>query len=136
MSKFFVSTVGINQEFLVEKGFRDKGLDHYCPKGRKVVRHARKQMERIFPVISRYVFVRMETAEDFQAIRSTDGVINILSNNGQPVSVPDVEIEELKKRELAGEFNIKPNEKRKAPRWSKSFDVLKNLLSPDAEIQI
>lgn len=136
MSEWHVCTTGINQEALAEKGFRDKGLEHYYPKGRKVVRHARKQMERIFPVLSRYVFVKMATAEEFQAIRSTDGVINILSNNGKPVSVPAIEIEELKKRELAGEFNIKPNERKKAPRWQRSFEVLKNLLSADAHIKI
>lgn len=136
MSEFYVFTCGINQEFIVENGFKAKGLEPFCLKGRKMVRHARKQMMRIFPVISRYVFVKLNDAEDFQLAKSTDGVMNVLSNNGKPVAVPAYEIEELKRREIAGEFNVLPPTKKKKERPSKSFAILERLQNPQATIEV
>jgi transcriptional antiterminator RfaH len=134
--KWHVVIVGINQEALALRGLISKGLDAYCPVGKRIIRHARKEIKKTFPVFSRYIFVRFHdysVASD--PIRSTDGVLDILSNNWIPMEVPAWAIDDIKTREAKGEFDVLPS-KVKRPRWAKSFEILKNMLEPDAAIQV
>lgn len=136
MSRWFVCITGINQEHLALRGLASKGMEVYCPTGKRIIRHARRETKKLFPVFSRYIFVKFENyAVACEPIRSTDGVLDILSNNWIPMEVPAWAIDDIKSREAKGEFDIIPT-KRKRERWSKSFEVLKNLLKPDAEIRV
>lgn len=133
---YFVLITGINQEGLALRGLKAKGFEVYCPIGKRVVKHARKQITKQFPVFSRYIFVSFEDySQACDPIRSTDGVLDILSNNWQPVEVPLWVVEDIKKREAQGKFDIIPA-KPKQRKFYKSFAILKNLLNPDAAIQI
>lgn len=131
---FFVAVTGINQEALAKRRLTEKGFEVYFPIGKKIVRHARREETRIFPVFSRYVFVKCTQA--WGAIREADGVIDILTNNLEPLEVKNEIIEEIKQREAHGAFDIIPVRPHKKKRWSKSFDILKNLLNPEALIQV
>lgn len=133
MNNYFVAVTGINQERLAQGRLEEKGFEVYFPVGKKVVRHARREETRIFPVFSRYIFVR--STELWGAILAADGVIDILLNNWQPMEVPAEIIEEIKTREAQGKFDIIPP-KRRQKKFYKSFEVLKNLLNPDAMIQV
>lgn len=135
--KFYVLITGINQENLAERGLRAKGFETYCPIGKRVVRHARKEIVKQFPLFSRYLFVKFNIADPGYSdpIRSTDGVMDILSNNWKPVEIPDWIIDDIKRREAEGKFDYIPA-KVKRPRWAKSFEILKSLLNPDAPIQV
>jgi transcription antitermination factor NusG len=138
MTAWHVAVTGVNQEFLAQRKLEAHGFETYCPVGIRVVRHARKQLKRIFPVMSRYIFIKFDPhKDDWSPIRATDGVLDILSNNLQPVAVPHWKIAELQERELAGEFNIKPKPLPKRYSVSgKSFEILKSLLNPDQPIQV
>jgi transcription antitermination factor NusG len=131
-----VCTTGINQEALAEYGLKSKGFDVYCPIGKRVVRHARREMVRHYAVFSRYIFVRFDPDEPAYSdgIRSTDGIIDILCNNWEPMAIGDEVIEEIKERQSKGAFDRFPEKKKQQPRWSRSFEVLKNLLNVDVAV--
>ena len=133
-NQYFVLVTGINQESLAKRHLKDQGFEVYFPMGRKIVRHARKQEERLFPVFSRYIFVKCHEA--WGSMRDADGVMDILRNNWQPMEVPGWIIDDIKSREAKGEFDILPPSKSKRKRWAKSFEILKSLLNPDAAIQV
>ena len=98
-----------------------------------VVRHARQEEIRIFPIFSRYLFINFNAdAEGLSQVRATDGIIDVITNNWQPVEISDEVIEEIKTRETSGAFNQKPPPHLHKQKWSKSFDTLKKLLEPCA----
>jgi len=123
---------GINQEWLAEGGLAAKGFEVYVPKGKKIVSHARRKIEKTFPVFSRYIFVKFDASNGgySEPIRSTDGIIDILRNNWEPVPVDPWVIEEIKIRENSGHFDQLAPATMKKQKWSKSFQVLKSLLNP------
>ena len=128
---WYVSIVGINQEFLALRGLSAKGFECYCPVGQKIVRHARREETRIFPVFSRYLFVFLKAdPEGLSQVRSTDGIIDFITNNWKPVEIPNHVIEEIKERESEGIFNHKPPPHVQKQKWSRGFDVLKAILEP------
>lgn len=133
-----VVITGINQEYLAEYGLRAKNFETYCPQGRKVVRHGRKEKLRSYPIFSRYLFVRFDSRSGGYSdpIRSTDGIIEILSNNWRPVAVADWIIDDIRSRQLAGEFDRMPENKKKQPKYFKSFAILKKLLDPQEQIHV
>ena len=121
----------INSEHIAQKGLTEQGLECYYPKGTKVIRHARKEEIRVFPIYSRYLFIKSATTpEGLAAVRSTDGIIDILTNNWQPMSVPDIVIEGIKDMELKGFFNVKPTFPGKPKKWNRGFAILKAILEP------
>jgi transcription antitermination factor NusG len=133
---WYVAIVGINQESLALRGLSAKGYKCYCPAGRKTVRHARKQEIRTFFIFSRYLFINFEISDDnLAAIRDTDGVIDFITNLWIPVEIPAFIIEDIKQRELAGEFDLKEPKFTKQ-KWAKSFEELKRLLNPGALITV
>ena len=133
MMNWFVGYTGINQEPLARRGLQDLEFECYLPMGSKLVRHARKEEVRVFPVFSRYLFIKFDpTPESLAAIRSTDGIIDILTNNWQPMSVPDIVIEGIKELELNGFFNVKPTFTVKPKKWNRGFAILKAILEPQA----
>ena len=134
---WYVGYTGINQEPLARRGLQDGDFEVYLPMGSKVVRHARKAEVRVFPVFSRYIFVNFDpNPECLAAVRSTDGIIDILTNNWLPMEIPDWIIEGIKEREIAGVFDQKPPIEMKIRKWSKSFSILKSLLDPNTKVQI
>src|ERR1039457_5870742 len=106
---WIVGYTGINQEALARRGINDSGFECYMPMGSKLVRHARKEEVRVFPVFSRYLFINFDPSpECLASVRSTDGIIDILTNNWIPMEVPEPIIEGIKELELIGFFDIKP----------------------------
>jgi transcription antitermination factor NusG len=135
--KWFVAVVGINQEFLAQRELKKKRCEVYCPVGRKTIRHARRQETRIFPVFSRYLFVNIvPDAESLAMVRATDGILDFITNNWQPVAVDDDKIEEIKQSELAGEFDHKAPKRAEKQKWSRSFEILKRLLDPAQPVRV
>ena len=122
---------GVNSEHIALRGLQSKGFEVYCPTGKRMIRHARQSKIKIFPVFSRYIFVRFDPLE-FSIIKSEDGVIDILRNDWIPVRVSPWLIEEIKIRENSGHFDLLPAEPIKKPKWSRSFNILKNLLNVEA----
>ena len=135
--KWHVCTTGINQEFIALHKLLADNFEAYLPTGKRQVRHARQEKIRIFPVFSRYIFVRFDAGEPgfITKVRCTDGILDILANNSRPVMVPEWAIDDIRQREAKGEFNIIPK-KKKPVRWSHGFEILKNLLNVGSPNQV
>jgi len=71
------------------------GIDHFLPLYRSIHRwkDRRKQVE--LPLFPSYVFVRLVLKDRLQVLR-LPGVVQLISCNGKPVSLPAVEIEALR----------------------------------------
>lgn len=136
MMHWHVCITGINQEALANNGLKAKGFECYYPIGKRVIRHARQQKVKTFPVFSRYIFVKYDVnvAEYYNPILSTDGILGIMSNNWMPMFVKDDVIEEIRTRQLQGAFDIIPKHKPKKYKWSRSFQILKELLNTDHSV--
>src|SRR5882672_8241852 len=62
------------------------------------------------PLFPRYVFVGMHPL--WQVIHAFRGVAGFLLNDGMPMQISQQVIEDIKKRQYAGEFDEKPEPKR------------------------
>lgn len=115
------------REFTVWSLLKAAGLEAYYPLRKRRI-HRRGATEfRFIPVISRYVFVPF--LPGWEATYRVRHVIGILDNDGIVVKIADQVIEDIRKRQLAGEFDEKPTPKKRRPRWQ-SIDNLKKLLHP------
>ena len=125
---WFVLITGINQELLAQRGLSAKGYECYCPLASRSVRHARVETIKTVPLFSRYLFILFDHTKQQWPDRSIDGVKGIIVNDFKPVKVPSHLIEDIKKREVNGEFHVKQKSEIERRRWLKSFDTLKDLL--------
>ncbi|HJT06159.1 MAG TPA: transcriptional activator RfaH [Stellaceae bacterium] len=92
-----------------------KALDHlarqgysvYLPRYRRWVRHARQRRLVSRPLFPRYVFVGLDReAQRWRPIRSTVGVLGVVSSGDEPVAVPPEIIDALRRREQEGGFDV------------------------------
>ena len=89
-----------NMENLVSKQIKELGLDVYLPKFKRTVSHARKIIEKIYPLFPRYLFVKTSHQETFVKIKKIRGVSDYIKNKtGLPQKLSDEVIQELKSRE-------------------------------------
>jgi hypothetical protein len=127
MSDWFCAYTGVNAELIAFHGLRQKQLEAYLPLAQKIISHARRHKIKMVPLLSRYIFLQFEP-DRYSDVLAVDGIEMVLSNNLKPIAIPCSVIDEIKEREVAGEFNDKIPETRK--RWGKSFEVLKSFLGP------
>ena len=81
------------------------GLDVYLPKYKKNISHARKIIEKIYPLFPRYLFVKSFNNETFLKIKNLRGVSDYLKNKiGYPHFIKDDTIRNLKNRENSDGF--------------------------------
>ena len=75
-----------------------QGFEVYLPVYKKVIRHARKAVERKVPLFPRYFFVNLDADKDmWRCINSTRGVVKlIMLNFERPTIVQHAVIDELK----------------------------------------
>lgn len=92
-----------------------KALDHlarqgysvYLPRYRRWVRHARQRRLVSRPLFPRYVFVGLDRlAQPWRPIRSTVGVLGLVSSGDEPVAVPSAIVDALRRREEEGGFDV------------------------------
>lgn len=82
-------------EHLVRQGF-----EVLYPRYLKKRSHARQVATVAAPLFPRYLFVSFDSTQpNWRVIRSTRGVIGLVSNGIEPVRVPDVVIGEIRARE-------------------------------------
>lgn len=100
MKQWFVVHTQPSKELLAVEQLRQQGFEAYLPRYQKVRRHARKIDTVLSPLFPRYVFVNLDRESDqWRRINGTRGVSYILTNNEQPVFVPDGVIQGLQKQE-------------------------------------
>ncbi len=87
-------------ENLVLKQIKESGLDVYFPKYKRTVNHARKIIEKIYPLFPRYLFVKTSHQEMFVKIKTMRGVSDYIKNKtGLPQKLSDEVIKKLKSTE-------------------------------------
>jgi transcription antitermination factor NusG len=86
------------------------GFDVYQPRERAMKMRRRKRVEIVEPLLNGYVFVRFdEFHDDWQRLLDVRGVENVLSNCDRPSRVSNLTVETLRRAELAGAFDRRPD---------------------------
>ena len=112
-----VVMTNVKCEFRAKMGLEAKGFTVYLPVEKVKRRHARRTTVSLLPLFRRYLFVAFDPDRDewFSPIKLTDGVEDMLCYPKFATDAPDVawmplrvpagEIEALKRREAAGDFD-------------------------------
>ena len=84
-----------------------QGFDVFLPRYLKRRSHARRVTVGPAPLFPRYLFVSFDASQQrWRAIRSTRGVIDMVSNGDTPVPVPEAVINEIESRRDADGFVV------------------------------
>jgi transcription elongation factor/antiterminator RfaH len=74
-----------------------QGYHIFCPRLRKMVRHARKSTIKFVPLFPGYLFLRLDISrERWRSVNGTRGVIRLLTQGDIPQAVPPGVVEDLK----------------------------------------
>jgi transcriptional antiterminator RfaH len=84
-----------------------QGYITYLPRCRRWCRHARKRSLVLRPLFPRYLFVGLDPLrQGCRPIRSTVGVIGLVSSGDLPVVVASEIVESIRQREAEGAFDL------------------------------
>jgi transcriptional antiterminator RfaH len=73
-----------------------QGYKVFCPRYRKIVRHARKTTATLAPLFPSYLFLRLDPASDrWRCVNGTRGVARLLAQGDVPQPVPHGAVELL-----------------------------------------
>lgn len=85
-------------ELAINDKLKGKGFETLCLHYWTTVSHARKKTKVKRAYFPRYMFAKLVRPEDYREIRSTDCVKQIVHSCGEPLSVPESVILELRGR--------------------------------------
>ncbi len=94
MESWFVINTKPKKEFQVKKIFEEAGFDYYNP-----VYHSEGKTKPFFPG---YGFLVFDFPGQYQLVRFTRGVKRVVGNREGPIPIPEVMIQEIKRREVNG----------------------------------
>jgi transcriptional antiterminator RfaH len=101
--RWVVANTQPHREFIVIEHLVRQGFTTYCPKVRKIVRHARKSIEVLRPLFPNYVFVGVDPVEQqWRPLLSTRGVRSIICCGDQPSYIGTDFVNALRAREMDG----------------------------------
>jgi transcriptional antiterminator RfaH len=107
-SKWVALATHPHKEQVALENLERQGFSVYCPKIRKVVRHARQSQEVLRPLFPGYVFASFGNATSrWRSMASTYGVRRVIAFGDRPCLLGDDFISGLKSREVDGAL-IKP----------------------------
>ncbi len=78
------------------KRLQAKGINVYLPLQKKIRIYGRKKREVEFPLITCYLFVKV-TKKEYVKVLETEGVLNYVKFNRNLISIPDAEIDLLRR---------------------------------------
>jgi transcriptional antiterminator RfaH len=111
MTQWFAIYAQPQKEDLASGHLARQGFEVFYPRYLKRRSHARRVDMVPAPLFPRYLFVRFDPQyTQWQAIRSTRGVISLVSNGNDLVPVPDVVINEIRAREDAEGYVVLANQ--------------------------
>ena len=103
---WYVVYTTVKGEFRAKLALEAQGFTVFLPVEKRWIRHARRRSHAIRPLFTRYLFVRFDINRDhWYAIKRTDGVEAILTNDSIPVRVPASIIEDLRAAQAIGVFD-------------------------------
>jgi transcriptional antiterminator NusG len=79
----------------VSERFINEGIEHYLPLQTVKRRWSDRVKEVVVPVVNGYIFVHILSV-DFVKVTKVYGALAFVREGGQPVSIPDVQLEGLK----------------------------------------
>ena len=87
-----------------------QGYHVFCPRLRKVVRHARKSTAKLAPLFPGYLFLRLDISRDrWRSVNGTRGVVRLLTQGDVPQAVPPGVIEDLQSHaDVHGALDLTP----------------------------
>ncbi len=100
MTHWYVVHTHALKEATAAGHLRRQGFDAYVPMFKKTRRHARKTDVVRRPLFPRYIFVRMDLQSDqWRKVRSTVGVVSLVSAGDRPMPLDDAVVAAIKARE-------------------------------------
>jgi transcription antitermination factor NusG len=104
--KWFCALTNPNCQTRVVNGLYELGFRTFLPKIRKWATHGRVRRAVERPLLGRYLFIEVDhPRQNFGAVRDCRGVETLISNLGAPCPFPSHEIESLRLRYMAGEWD-------------------------------
>jgi len=79
----------------VSERFSDAGIEHYLALQKVKRRWSDRIKEVLIPVVNGYIFVHIQ-GKDFEKVTKIYGAIAFVREGGQPVEIPDYQIENLR----------------------------------------
>ena len=102
---WYVAQTHVHAEFVASRHLNRQGFDVYLPRYLKQRRHARRKDIVAAPLFPRYLFVAIDmSAQRWRSINSTTGIVRLISIGDDPVPVPQLVFDALKRREDADGF--------------------------------
>jgi transcriptional antiterminator RfaH len=99
--QWFVAHTQPLKERVAENHLQEQGFQVYCPRYRKIRRHARRTTEVVSPLFPRYLFVALNLELDrWRSVNGTKGISYLLMNDEKPIWVPECVVQDLKEREV------------------------------------
>ncbi len=102
VSKWFAVRTNFKHEKHVAKKLKEVGISVYLPLVTKIQQYTRKVKKYEIPLISNYVFVKIKKTE-YVNVLQTQGVLGFIKVGKNLISIPEDEINTLKK--VMGEKN-------------------------------
>lgn len=94
--RWYVASSHIGREDLALSNLRRQGFVSWLPRQRRMVRHARKTVEKSVAFFPGYIFVSLDLAtERWHSINGTVGVRSLIMQGGRPIACPAGLIENL-----------------------------------------
>jgi transcription antitermination factor NusG len=93
--RWFAAYTRSRAEKMVARELQKQGIEHYLPLQKTIRQWSDRKKKVEEPLIRSYIFVRI-TAKEYLPVLQTAGVVNLVTFSGQPVAVPDWQIENLK----------------------------------------
>lgn len=111
MNQWFAVYAQPQKEGLASEHLARQGFEVFYPRYLKRRSHARRVDMVPAPLFPRYLFVRFDPLNtQWQVIRSTRGVIGLVSNGNELVRVPDLVIDEIRAREDTDGYVVLANQ--------------------------
>lgn len=87
-----------HSESLASVHLKLQGFNVFCPRYRKIIRHARQRREVEAPLFPGYIFLQLDLDEPWSAVNGTRGVRRILAQGERPLALPAGFIEALQEQ--------------------------------------
>lgn len=102
MQQWYVALTKAHQERIAEENLIRQGFHCYCPMITIERRRRKRWISLTEPLFSRYLFINLDrTLDDFSPIRSTIGVVKLVSFGSEPATISDVIIKNIRDKELS-----------------------------------
>ena len=119
----------------VYEELRQKGIEAYLPLRRELRQWSDRKKWVEMPIISSYIFIRIQMSE-YRRVFESKGIVAYVSHNGKAVVIPDHEIEAMKRTVASNlSFNVEASTIRKGQIITIASGPLKGISGEVLEIQ-